>query len=317
MLKVNSIESFTGGQPVSFPEGIQFGSVPDLEQLALLLKSYMKVGKIEWFDHYFEPSSMNPWFDLSQADTTISNSNWPELVTHWRINKYLTYLPGTISEQSDFVIDSYSITSNVVSVVLSNLTPEIKILAALAEDQAVHASYVNWIPITINTGFGSIPAGDYGITNINTGTRTITFSYTAANISSTPVVGVTCKFYPHRVSGSSTTARHLSIAGRTLVAQGDSNGEVFYGLRRRDRSQSHGHDVYFSWLQPSYPGVVDGIPFGDGGGSRYPYIVPNGQSAYTTNITQFLGHGTPRTGLTTDPRALGAIPYVWGYSYIP
>jgi hypothetical protein len=26
-------------------------------------------------------------------------------------------------------------------------------------------------------------------------------------------------------------------------------------------------------------------------------------------------NGTPRTGLTTDPRALGAIPYIWGYTY--
>lgn len=317
MLKVNSIESFTGGQPVSFPEGIQFGSIPDLEQLALLLKSYMKVGKIEWFDHYFEPSSMNPWFDLSQADTTISNSNWPELVTHWRINKYLTYLPGTISEQSDFVIDSYSITSNVVSVVLSNLTPEIKILAALAEDQAVHASYVNWIPITINIGFGSIPAGDYGITNINTGTRTITFSYAAADISSTPVVGVTCKFYPHRVSGSSTTARHLSIAGRTLVAQADSDTEVFYGLRRRDRGQGHRH------LDLGHTHSV--TKSNELGGNQHPY----NPGEYSNPGSTALGYanigdpstdgsnGTPRTGKTTDPRALGAIPYVWAYTYIP
>jgi hypothetical protein len=315
MLKVNSIESFTGGQPVSFPEGIEFGTIPNLEDLALLMKSYMRVGKIEWFDHYFEPSSMNPWFNLSQADTTISNSNWPELVTHWRTNKYLSYLPGTISEQSDFVIDSYSITSNVVSVVLSNLTPEIKILAALAEDQAVHASYVNWIPITINTGFGSIPAGDYGITNINTGTRTITFSCTAANISSTPIVGVTCKFYPHRVSGSSTTARHLSIAGRTLVAQGDSDTEVFYGLRRRDRGQGHRH------LDLGHTHSV--TKSNELGGNQHPY----NYGEYSNPGSTALGYanigdpstdgsnGTPRTGKTTDPRALGAIPYIWGYTY--
>lgn len=305
MLKVNTIESFTGGQPVNFPEGIQFGTIPDLEQLTLLLKSYMKVGKIEWFDHYFEPSAMNPWFDLSQADTSISNSNWPELVTHWRTNKYLTYLPGTISQQSDFMIDSYSITSNIVSVVFSNLTPEIKILAALAEDQAVHASYVNWIPITINTGFGSIPAGDYGITGINTGTRTITFSYTAADISSTPIVGVTCKFYPHRVSGSSTTARHLSIAGRTLVAQGDSDTEILYGLRRRDRLQGHIHQL----------NMGDG---NYGGSFTYPL---SAYAGYVTNTSATIVtdgvNGTPRTGKTTDPRALGAIPYIWGYTYIP
>lgn len=313
MLKVNSIESFTGGQPVSFPEGIQFGSIPDLEQLALLLKSYMKVGKIEWFDHYFEPSSMNPWFDLSQADTTISNSNWPELVTHWRINKYLTYLPGTISEQSDFVIDSYSITSNVVSVVLSNLTPEIKMLAALAEDQAVHASYVNWIPITINTGFGSIPAGDYGITNIDTITRTITFSYTASNISSTPVVGITCKFYPHRIVGSLTTARHLTIAGRTLVTQGDSDTEVFYGLRRRDRFQGHWHDIV-----DSLGAVPVGVRGDVGTGGSGLAAVPNGAQRLEARLVKTDGiNDAPRTGKTTDPRALGAIPYIWGYTYNP
>lgn len=304
-LKVNTVESFTGGQPVSFPEGIEFGTIPNLEDLALLMKSYMRVGKIEWFDHYFQPSALNPWLNLSQADVVISNTNWPDLVTHWRTNKYLSYLPGTGSEQSDFNIDSYSITSNIVSIVFSNLTPEIKILAALAEDQAVHASYTNWIPVTINTSFGGIPAGDYGITNIDTGTRTITFNYTAADIVSTPLAGIACKFYPHRIVGSSTTARHLSIAGRTLVADGDSNGEIFYGLRRRDRMQGHVHNVTDAY---------NTSPNGSGPGG-YGDVGSTSTTRTTTTQLNDGVNGVPRIGLTTDPRAIGAVPYVWGYTY--
>jgi hypothetical protein len=59
------------------------------------------------------------------------------------------------------------------------------------------------------------------------------------------------------------------------------------------------------------------------GGNQHPY----NYGEYSNPGSTALGYanigdpstdgsnGTPRTGKTTDPRALGAIPYIWGYTY--
>lgn len=282
------------------------GAFADIATRLQFLDNYLKVGKIEWFDQHFAPDASNPWFALTNADAVLDVANWPDLIPYWRA-KILKYMPGTGSVKSAFDVTHYTRASNVVTITLANTTAELAIIAALAEENLVHGSFSGWLTLTLPVALGSsdVPAGDYAITAIDAGARTLSFSHSGSNIGSTGV-SRTVEFYPHRIVGSTSTVRHFQMKGRTLVSVNDDDGEVIQGLRRRDRGQGHYHDVQLS---------------SSGGGIRAPGNVAtndktifNSDGAATTMVSNGT-HGTPRFGKTTDPRGLGAVPYLWARRY--
>jgi hypothetical protein len=157
----------------------------------------------------------------------------------------------------------------------------------------------------LNTTLGTIVPGEYAITNINTGSRSISFAYTALNIGSTPV-STNVEFYTHRVIGSLTTARHFRTTGKTLMTVGDENGYVVGGLRRRDYIQGHIHNMGTFYV---FSGFGGGSPAG---------TTPAGGFSPNTGVPENDGtNGVPRTAKTTQSASLGAYLYMWAGTYNP
>lgn len=275
----------------------------------LMAISYaIRVGKLEWFADHFDPSENAPWLILSNPDAVLDAAHWPDLVPYYR-DKKLRYMPGTGSAKTAFDITTYSRSSNTVTITLANTAPEKALLAALAEDNLVHGSFSGWISINLPSALnsGDVPAGDYAITALDAGARTISFAHTGSNVGATAVTA-TISVYPHRIPGSTTTARHYQIAGRTLVSINDAAGEVLTGLRRRDRFQGH---VMSAPPGNSFVTSSSGLAINPGG---YTYIwsYNNKTGAPVTDGI----NGTPRVGATTDPRSLGAVLAIYGGRYI-
>lgn len=288
--------------------GVGFkGSYIDLVARLAALDNYLRVGKIEWFADHFDPSENAPWLILSNPDAVLDAAHWPDLVPYYR-DKKLRYMPGTGSAKTAFDITTYSRSSNTVTITLANTDPEKAIMAALAEENLVHGSFASWHAINLATDLnsGDVPAGDYAITALDAGNRTISFAHAGSNIGAT-AVSATLSVYPHRIPGSATTARHYQIKGRTLVSINDDDGEVIIGLRRRDRTQGHLHGPF-----PGAAGYyVDG---GDIGGNRAAGTSPI--ASKTGPVISDGTNGTPRIGKTTDPRSLGAVPALWAGRYV-
>jgi hypothetical protein len=301
----------TGGQKAEFPDGIHTdgdviidGALKVGANQVDLLAMMQPVGKLSWFEDYIAPSTNFPWFHLGQADVVVDSANWPDLVTYLRNKKLIFFDNGSSIPVNDFNIESYSLTSNVVTLVFTNTTIEKAVLAALADDQLVHGSYTNWKILNLTTTLGAIVPGEYQISNINAGSRTISFIFTAANISSTPV-STSVEFYTHRILGSSTTANHYRVTGRTLMTVGDENGYIVGGLRRRDYFQGHIHQLNMG--DGNYGGLF-----------TYPLSAYAGYNSNTAAAIVTDGvNGTPRTSKTTQSASLGAYLYMWAGSYNP
>ena len=168
--------------------------------------------------------------DIADSEThDISSANYPDLVT-WARAQQLKYLEGQTGEASTY---SGSATGSVIT--LADNAANNALLAALYEDALVHggglevASYTDWLPITWD-------GTEYVITDVDTVAREIT-------VTGTPTAGAgSATVYPHRIAGSTTTARMFSMQGRNLTGAGMAS--VFSGLRRRDQMQGHQHSYY-------------------------------------------------------------------------
>lgn len=276
----------------------------------------ISVGKLEWFADHFDPSENAPWLILSNPDAVLDAAHWPDLVPYYR-DKKLRYMPGTGSAKTAFDITTYSRSSNTVTITLANTDPEKAIMAALAEENLVHGSFSGWISINLPSALnsGDVPAGDYAITALNAGARTISFGHIGSNIGATAVTA-TMSIYPHRIPGSSTTARHYQIAGRTLVSINDAAGEVIAGARRRDRFQGHYHQEYTGNTSRGFSNIEVSAPSGN-------WSAPTGNSTAIIAAAAYIKepktdgvNGTPRFGATTDPRSLGAVLAIYGGRYV-
>ena len=235
----------------------------------------------------------------------IAVANFPDLVAHLRA-KAFKYFEGITGETSAFSVTNWAIVSNVATLTFSG-TAATAMLAALAEDVLVHGSYTNWRSVTLAGAIGDITAGEYAITDVDAAGLTIDFAFTAGNNSG--AVTATCNFYQHRVPGSTTTARLVETTARTLISANDADGEAIAGLRRRDRGQGHWHEYYTRPSNDTGGGVVlDGINAAVTG-------INTQQDRIQNPIVDNLGNGTPRTGKTTDPRALVGHLFIWGRSF--
>ncbi|EMY77878.1 hypothetical protein LEP1GSC060_2759, partial [Leptospira weilii serovar Ranarum str. ICFT] len=218
---------------------------------------------------------------------------------------------------TDFDAISYTIASNVLTVTFANTTACQKMIDALAEDNLVHGSFTNWMTGTLLQTIGGVPANaTLAITALSSASRTISFTCVAAN-SSGSLSGVKVRFYKHRLpdmtAGTTITnqVRHFSMQGRGFVSVMDADSEWIGGLRRRDRFQGHGHELYLNSNNSSINGTT-AINWGAGPNSATS-ASSNGTSP-GNSIRAAISDGTnetPRTGKTTDVRGLSAFPYVF------
>ncbi len=235
----------------------------------------------------------------------ISDANWPDLVPYLRGIRTV-FKDGLSGQITTPGVTAWAIVSNVVTLTFTNDADHIALLTALSEDQVIHGSFTNWRTITLAGTIGSITAGTYAITAISPASRTVSFSFTAANASGSGAF--TVEFYTHRIAGSSTTARVFAAQGEALHGVNDANGYfVAGGLRRQGYFQGHEHDQY----QPAGGAVVPG--WAGGAGSTRGALGSNTQiGSPKTDGT----NGTPRTAKETNSPALSVHLYIHGGRYV-
>lgn len=159
----------------------------------------------------------HPRFCLTNfsGSTSVDVANVPDYVP-WLRSQTAVYLEGQGGEVSQF---AGTVAGSVFT--LDDNTANNAIFAALEEDQAAFGTFTDWRTIDID-------GTTFDMTAL-TPPRSIT-------VTGSPTSGVqNAVFYPHRIAGSTTTARLISLVGRTL--RGASTGEVISGLLRRDRMQ--------------------------------------------------------------------------------
>ncbi len=240
------------------------------------------------------PSDDFPAVRVDDANRDIAVANWPDLVPFLR----------SLSVK----VDGYSGHNGTVAgsvFTLSAIQYDDRFLAALAEDVLVHGGYSGWLCINIG-------GTDYAITNVNAGARTIT-------VTGTPPAGAQIgTVFPYRIAGSSTTARLRRMSARALVGTeaeaGDSTAEHLAGMRRRDRGQGHLHYAgEGNNAQTGRYGEQSGLTSTN---ARYSASAGAGTISNKTSAAMDDGtNGTPRTGLTTDPRSYAGYLYIWGRRY--
>ncbi len=269
-----------------------------------------QLGELFYLDQGVDPSEWdrdNPeaYFagvSLDEGDQDLDVANWPDLVPYL-LARALTYNEGIGGEASAFDVTDWDVTGNVGVLTFANTTAELKALAALVEDNLVHGSFTSWRSVTLAGPIGNIPAGTYALDAVDAVARTVTFDVTASNGSGS--VTETVQFLIHAIEGSAD-ARVFEYPAGVLAAANDSDGEALAGLRRRDRGQGHVHESLELINQLQAGGRT--VP--SSGGSMGDTTGLIGSPA--TDGT----NGTPRTGLTTDPRSYVGRLYLWGRRFI-
>ena len=260
----------------------------------------------EWNDA--DPDAYFAGVCLDDGDKDIAVANYPDLVPYL-LARVLTYKEGIAGAQSTHNVTTWGVAGGVATLTFANSAPEIAVLTALLEDEAVHVAsggvaYTSWRSVTLAGAIGNILAGTYAITNVNPAARTITF---AAAVADGGAGGAwTVQFFAHKIAGSAS-ARVFQRLGGAIMSANDPDNEAVPGLRRRDRGQGHRHN---------HRG-------GSGGGGDYfpPYTPVAGDTVNTRSgmvgdpATDTV-NSTPRTGKSTDPRNITARLYIWGRTYI-
>jgi hypothetical protein len=290
-----------------------------------------EMGELFFVDEYIPPKEFDstaaadldksksevywPVVCLSAIDhhSDIDDANYPLLGPRLRARR-LHYQGGTGSDQYQFTVTGWDISSNVATLSFDTTTPEKATLEALLEDQKVNGSYTDFRTITLPNPIGDIAAGTYAITTIDTGNWEIEFAYTAGDNSGTGTY--VAEFAPHKLddslSGAGTKARLFEVSGRSIVSANDASDEVVSGLRRRDRMQGHWHDFHIA-ARDYDANVVSGSEFDRVSLSAVSFVATNNNRV---RFPQSDGqNGTPRTGSTTDPRSVGAHVYMWAKRY--
>ena len=211
----------------------------------------------------------------------------------WKITR-------AVNKTTTFPITSYQITGATSFSLWFNegsttKKPENYILMrALAEAYAYDREYGT---LTLPEAIGGIPAGDYQITvvtlaNVGSSSAVITCSATGLTPGAKTASTANISIYPHRIAGSTTTARHKELTDAALTNDGLYN---VLGLAQRDQMQGHWHEE--SKQNYNYTAA------------HTHEIAVGGSGAY---ITAYFGKAapshdgineTPRTGPRTHPRA--------------
>lgn len=153
----------------------------------------------------------------------------------WKITR-------AVNKTTTFPITSYQITAaNAFSLWMNEGSTTKKpenflLLRALAEAYAYDREYGT---LTLPEAIGGIPAGDYQITgvtlaNLGTSNAVITCSASGLTGGAKTASSANISIYPHRIAGSTTTARHKELTDAALTNDGLWN---VLGLAQRDAMQ--------------------------------------------------------------------------------
>lgn len=171
------------------------------------------------------------------------------------------------------------------------------LLRAMAEAYAYDGEYGT---ITLPSTFGSLPAGTYTITSItlaNVGSTSAVITCSAGLSSGALSTGsATFNVYPHRIAGSTTTARHYEVTDAAVMSDGIYN---VLGMRTRDYGQGHMHSFEY--------GTTDGSGAFDLATVTATW---SGVGYFVDQATDAINE-TPRTGPRTHPRAMIGNLYVY------
>lgn len=218
----------------------------------------------------------------------------------WKITRAL-------SKVTTFPITSYQITGATSFSLWFNegsttKQPENYILMrALAEAYAYDREYGT---LTLPEAIGGIPAGDYQITgvtlsNVGTSNAVITCSASGLTAGAETASSANISIYPHRIAGSTTTARHKELTDAAIMNDGLYN---VLGLAQRDQMQGHRHNIGISdnGGGTSQEGIISTGPGYNWVGTYLSFGV---QELYVGNPRPDGTNGTPRTGPRTRPRS--------------
>lgn len=244
-----------------------------------------------------------------QFRTIISGSG-----TSYTMDEPATATAGTplwsisrASTLSNFPITHYSVSSNVVSLYMNNgatasQVENLLMLKALADDYYFDKEYRTvTLPNSIGSGAYTVAAGTYQLlsvtpANVGTSSAVLTFSATASDITSTALTGAVVTFYPRRISGSDTTAKHYQILDMAIMTGG------MYGVTGyRSRDAIVGFAIQDTYLDAS--GAV-------AGGAIYANALQL-RSPIHDGINP-----TPNTGPITRPRSSNVNVYEYVGTYI-
>ena len=175
------------------------------------------------------------------------------------------------------------------------------LMRALAEAYAYDREYGT---LTLPEAIGGIPAGDYQITgitlaNLGTSNAVITCSASGLTGGAKTASSANISIYPHRIAGSTTTARHKELTDAAIMNDGLYN---VLGLAQRDQMQGHWHTG-----RGGVPGVVSTDIWNRLASSLQTSAMTAARDAYTDTLNE-----TPRTGTRTRPRS-GIFNY---YAYV-
>lgn len=211
-----------------------------------------------------------------RVDSVVSETNYPLIVPELRAAAVEVILTAGTSVTS---INVNATAGSILSSVDSAFTI---ILNGILEEFAIQGSYS--IPVTIG-------GTDYTITSASA-SSSFTISGTIATGATTMTV------YPHRIVGSTTTAKVYKDTGRATLAM-DGNRSLM-GFRRRDRMQGHLHTHVIN------DGETFAVHLSNGGGGGSNNYNQSSSSPVTDGT-----NGTPRTGPNTEPNSTTVYRAMW------
>jgi len=252
-----------------------------------------------------DPTSFFPAICLTDFDThtVVDGANWGTDYIDWLRDQNAVYNEGRTGEAGQFAGNA---AGSVIT--LTDNAANNSLLATLYAEAEAHVEEMggdetDFLTITWD-GTEYVLADDgSGYPDIDTVTREIT-------VTGTPTAGAgNMIVYPHRIAGSTTTARVYSLRGRALVGAGYDG--VISGFRRRDRMQGHWHKHTYNTGQAQDIGAggwtIDRSPTGSGSNSTSNKV----QDAVSDGT-----NGTPRTGTTTHGMDVGTHIYQHAGVYI-
>ncbi len=300
VLKVNDIRAYSGNE-VTFTDEVNFQDAIDLDGQSIKgnltfddsvtgpgeLVNGKYIGELVTIPgQKLPPSAARPLLCLTTIHDveTISSTNWPLLVPKVR-DELLVFDEGGTNETSAF---AGSAAASVITLDDTSGTTEVNenLLAALNEHLAAFDDDYD--------SLGAVRWGgaDFPITDVNRINLTIT-------VTGTPTAGAgTAQFYPHRIAGSTTTARIQSWRGRSPIGANGAEGGTISGLMRRDAFQGHWH--YAGEL--GNPSTVPKRVVVNQGTQTTVYAFQQDSTTSTITTPTYLeisSNGTPRTGTTT------------------
>jgi len=190
------------------------------------------------------------------------------------------------------------------------------LLRAIAEAYAYDREYCT---ITLPSSFGGVPAGDYTITsvtlaNVGSSSPAIVCECSGLSTGALSTGSGTLNVYPHRIAGSTTTARHKELTDAAIMNDGLYN---VLGLAQRDAMQAWqagsnadatgALDYYMSIHNRNY---ITSNTVHTGAGQPIAAVQAGTGSGYggqgVASMIKAMSdgtNGTPRTGPRTGPRS--------------